>query len=104
MTSTALTYSTKRRGGACAMIASMTPEEGELLTLDRARRRRVAFFPYLMFAPAFLLIASVSFVPIGYAIVQSFFRSSTLQLGRFVGPQNYLDFFLTRNGIETLQN
>lgn len=57
-----------------------------------------------MFAPAFLLIAGVSFIPIGYAIVQSFFRSSTLALGRYVGIQNYSDFLFTRNGWETIVN
>jgi len=76
----------------------------ELIALDRPKARRVFAFPYLMFAPAFVLIASVSFIPIGYAIVQSFFRSPTLQLGRFVGLSNYGDFFLARQGIETVQN
>ncbi len=76
----------------------------ELLALDRPKRRSMAAFPYLMFAPAFLLIAGVSFLPISYAIVQSFHRSSNLSLGRFVWLDNYSDFFFTRNGVETLVN
>jgi len=86
------------------MIISGVQDGEDLLALDRPRRRRIELFPYLMFAPAFLLIAGVSFIPIGYAIVQSFFRSNTLQLGRFVGLANYSDFFFTRNGFETLAN
>ena len=73
-------------------------EPDELMLVDRPRRRRLLVFPYVMFAPAFLLIAAISFLPIGYAIVQSFHRSSTLDLGRFVELRNYSDFFFARNG------
>ena len=76
----------------------------ELLVLDRPKKWRTAAFPYLMFAPAFLLIASVSIVPIGYAIVQSFFRSNNLRLGRFIGSANYDDFFAAGSGLETVVN
>lgn len=88
------------------MVISEThaSDPDNLLALDRPRHTRVNLFPYMMFAPAFVLIAGVSFIPIGYAIVQSFFRSSTLQLGRYVGVANYEDFLFLRNGIETLQN
>lgn len=75
-----------------------------LLLLDRPRRARTLVFPYFMFAPAFLLIAGVSFIPVGYAIVQSFYRSNTLELGRFVGLQNYEEFLFTRNGIDAVWN
>jgi multiple sugar transport system permease protein len=76
----------------------------ELMIVDQPRRRRVVAVPYLMLAPAFLLIAGVSFLPIGHAVVQSFFRSSNLNLGRFVAFQNYGDFFFTRNGLGTVVN
>ena len=76
----------------------------DLMMVDQPASRRGPLFPYLMFAPAFILIAGVSFIPIGYAIVQSFFRSSTLSLGRFVGLDNYSDFLFTLNGAETLKN
>lgn len=86
------------------MAISETPEIADLLMIDRPKGWRAASFPYLMFSPAFLLIACVSFIPIGYAFVQSFFRSNTLALGRFVGAANYNDFFFTLNGFETLKN
>jgi ABC-type sugar transport system permease subunit len=76
----------------------------DLARLDRSARPRPLAFPYLMFAPAFVLIAVVSFLPIGYALVQSLFRSNTLELGRFVGLQNYSEFLFTRNGLDTLWN
>lgn len=76
----------------------------DLVTLDRPRHWRRAAYPYLMFAPAFVLIAGVSFIPIGYAVVQSFFRSSNVQLGHYVGLRNYTDFFFNLNGFEALQN
>jgi ABC-type sugar transport system permease subunit len=85
------------------MAISGAGELGDLMMLDRPRRWRAAF-PYLMFAPAFILIAGVSFIPIGYAIVQSFFRSSTLELGHYVSLRNYHDFFFTRDGIGSLEN
>jgi multiple sugar transport system permease protein len=86
------------------MALADTRDTDELMAIDRPRRRRIVAFPYLMLAPAFLLIAAVSFLPIGYAIVQSFFRSSNLNLGRFVVLQNYGDFFFTRNGLGTVAN
>src|SRR5579864_1425672 len=90
--------------GVFVMALSGLGGPEDLIALDRPQGHRIFAFPYLMFAPAFVLIASVSFIPLGYAIVQSFFRSPTLQLGRFVGLSNYSDFFLARNGFETVQN
>jgi multiple sugar transport system permease protein len=86
------------------MVISGARELDDLMQLDRSRRWRSAAFPYLTFAPALVLIAGVSFIPIGYAIVQSFFRSSTLQLGHFVGLRNYNDFFFTRDGFDSFEN
>jgi multiple sugar transport system permease protein len=86
------------------MALADTRDTDELMAIDRSRQRRIVAFPYLMLAPAFLLVAAVSFLPIGYAVVQSFFRSSNLNLGRFVVLQNYGDFFFTRNGLGTVAN
>lgn len=86
------------------MAVADARDSDDPMALDRPRRRHGLVFPYLMFAPAFLLIAAVSFLPIGYAIVQSFFRSSNLSLGRFVEFQNYSDFLFTRNGIGSVIN
>lgn len=55
---------------------------------------KVVQFAYGMIAPAVLLVAAVSFLPLGYAVVQSFHKSRYLALGQFVGVQNYLDFLL----------
>lgn len=86
------------------MSVSGLQESSELLAFDRPRRRRRLMFPYLMLAPAFILIAGVSFVPIGYAIAQSFFRSNALNFGMFAGLLNYNSFFFTRNGMESVAN
>lgn len=58
------------------------------------RRRAPLLYPYAAIAPAALLVAAVSFLPLGYAVVQSFHKSSYLQLGRFVGLANYAEFLL----------
>jgi multiple sugar transport system permease protein len=88
------------------MVVTDARDGDELASLDRPRRRRLArqAFPYLMFAPAFLLIGGVSFLPIGYAITQSFFRSRNLDMGPFIGLQNYVDFLFARNGVGSIFN
>src|SRR5258708_10440418 len=88
------------------MIVADARDDDDVQALDRPRRRRIAkqAFPYVMFAPAFLLIAGISFLPIGYAITQSFHRSSNLNLGRYVGLQNYADFLFARNGFGSIVN
>ena len=70
---------------------------GALRLSSSGKRRspdKVVLFPYGMIAPAVLLVAAVSFLPLGYAVVQSFYKSKYLALGQFVGFQNYLDFLL----------
>jgi multiple sugar transport system permease protein len=88
------------------MIGADTYGRAELAMLYRARWRRLGnlAFPYLMFAPALILILGISVVPISYATVQSFFRSPTLALGRFVGLRNYADYLFTSNGIGSIVN
>lgn len=51
------------------------------------------------FLPAFLLVAAVSFLPLFYAIRQSLFDSNYLQLGDFVGFDNYIELFTYGNGL-----
>jgi ABC-type sugar transport system permease subunit len=63
-----------------------------------AERRPGLAFPYLAIAPAVVLVALVSFAPLAYALVQSLFKSRYLELGQFVGIDNYLDFLLGRDG------
>jgi len=70
----------------------------------RRARRADKLRPYLVIAPAMLLIAAVSFSPLGYAIVQSLHRSDYLDLGRFVALENYDIFLLSGAGIRRVQN
>jgi len=60
--------------------------------------------PLLFFMPAFALVAAVSFLPLGYAIVQSFFRADYLELGTFTGLTNYADFLFTDSGLAAITN
>ncbi len=62
---------------------------------DRARR---LVFPFVAIAPAVVLVALVSFAPLAYALVQSLFKSHYLDLGQYVGLDNYADFLLGRGG------
>lgn len=79
---------------------------GGLAAFHRLRWRRFgsSAFPYVTLSPAFVLIAGISVLPIGYAILQSFFRSRNLSLGRFVGLQNYADYVIESNGIGSILN
>jgi ABC-type sugar transport system permease subunit len=51
-----------------------------------------------------LLIAAVSFSPLGYAILQSLHRSQYMELGDFVGLANYERFVLTDAGVNRVIN
>jgi ABC-type sugar transport system permease subunit len=62
------------------------------------RTPRLAF-PYVAIAPAVVLVAVVSFAPLAYALVQSLFKSRYLELGQFVGFDNYVDFLFGRDGL-----
>jgi multiple sugar transport system permease protein len=88
-------------------MAMSDDEQAELAAADGVRRRwRIGSkaYPLIMISPAVILIMSVSFIPIGYAIVQSFYRSSNLSLGRYVGFSNYSSYLFHLNGIGTIFN
>lgn len=51
-----------------------------------------ALLPYGFFLPAFLLVGAVSFIPLGYAIQQSFHAADYMGMGKFVGADNYTQF------------
>jgi multiple sugar transport system permease protein len=71
----------------------------------RGRRRRgKTLYPLLTISPAFVLILAVSFIPIGYAILQSFYRTRNVSLGRYVGLDNYSSYLFHLNGIGTIIN
>lgn len=58
--------------------------------------------PYLFFYPSLLLVAAVSFVPLFYAVRQSFFEADYLQTGSFVGLANYVAFLTTGGGLTNI--
>lgn len=60
--------------------------------------------PYLLMAPALLLVAAVSLLPLIDAVVQSLHRSNYLELGTWVGLQNYERFLLSQSGMERAWN
>jgi multiple sugar transport system permease protein len=60
----------------------------------KPRPVRPVVYPYAAIAPALILVAAVSFLPLGYAIVQSLHKSEYLALGQFVGFDNYAEFLL----------
>jgi ABC-type sugar transport system permease subunit len=59
---------------------------------------------YMFLLPAFALVCAVSFLPLGFAVVQSFFRSDYLELGRFTGISNYGDYLFGRGGPGFIRN
>jgi multiple sugar transport system permease protein len=77
--------------------------QGPLLVLI-ARRVRERTMTYSFFYPAFLLVAAVSFLPLFYAIRQSVYSADYLELGDFVGLQNYTDLFNVGGGLWNLRS
>jgi multiple sugar transport system permease protein len=71
--------------------------------INRLHRAEV-LRPYLFFMPAFALIVVVSFLPLGYATIQSFFRSDYLKLGEYAGFDNYYRYLIGRNGLHSILN
>jgi ABC-type sugar transport system permease subunit len=53
--------------------------------------------PYLFFYPSLILVAAVSFIPLFYALRQSFHGADYLKTGAFVGFANYVEL-MTRGG------
>jgi len=81
-----------------------TLAQADSAILMKRKQRQEMIQPYVFFMPAFILIAMISFIPLGYAIVQSFFRSDYLNLGSFVGFGNYYDYLISRNGLTSIIN
>ena len=54
---------------------------------------------YAFFLPAFALVASVSFLPLLYAVRQSLYKADYLDLGTFVGFGNFIRFFTQLQGL-----
>ena len=71
----------------------MTPAAARApgLASARPRGRRLDLFPYLLVAPTVLLILGLTVLPAAYAFVMSLHSVEYLDLGEFVGLQNYAD-------------
>ena len=91
----------------CALMASLAiskpaPRFGSMQPIMEALRPQLR--PLAFFMPAFVLVAAVSFLPLGYAIVQSFFRADYLDLGTFTGLAQLRRFPVPQSGIEAIVN
>jgi multiple sugar transport system permease protein len=71
---------------------------------EKVAVRRPLLYPFAAIAPAALLVALVSFAPLGYALLQSVYKSHYLDLGDFVGMANYADFLLGSGGLARVAN
>ena len=58
--------------------------------------------PLGFFLPAFLFVAAVSFLPLLYALTQSFRAADHMGMGAFVGLGNYFRFFEESKGLAAL--
>lgn len=85
--------------------SSHTATEVALAPLKSAKARKslgAKLLPYWFFLPAFIFVAAVSFIPLFYAISQSFRASDYAGMGAFVGGQNYSRFFEDGKGLAAL--
>jgi multiple sugar transport system permease protein len=73
-----------------------------MTAITRAHMRTLR--PYLWLAPALALVVAVSFWPLGYALLQSLHRSDYLDLGTYVGLENFSRFMLSEAGLERAWN
>jgi multiple sugar transport system permease protein len=58
--------------------------------------------PYLFFYPSLILVGAVSFVPLFYALRQSFHAADYLNTGAFVGFANYVELFARGGGLSNI--
>lgn len=72
--------------------------------IQRPVRLMQVLRPYLWLAPALVLVIAVSFWPLGYALVQSVYRSNYLDLGTFTGTSNFARFLFSEAGIARAWN
>lgn len=84
---------------ATAEAASLDRSRDDERAVEPRTLGSIRLQPYLFFGPAFVLVLVVSFFPLFYSIVHSLYRSKYLQLGKFVGLQNYSDFIVSPAGL-----
>ena len=79
------------------MVIEQTPQRRRAHVLRSLR-------PYALMAPAMLLVAAVSFLPLVQSVVQSLHRANYLDMGEFIGLLNYQRFLLSEAGIQRTWN
>lgn len=65
---------------------------------------RFTLQPYLFMAPAILLVLAVSFYPVLFAFRRSLYATRYMELGRFIGLANYVQFLLRGSGWHNITN
>ena len=65
---------------------------------------RFTLQPYLFMAPALLLVLAVSFYPVLFAFRRSLYATRYMELGRFIGLANYVQFLLRGSGWQNITN
>lgn len=68
----------------------------------RSRLRKERLEAAGLFYPAFALVVAVSFFPLFYAVRQSLHEADYLELGRFVGLDNFVRLFTEGGGLQFL--
>lgn len=78
------------------MASSVAQTNGTPLPQNHKRRQRIDWFPYLLVAPAVILVAVMTIYPAIFAIRLSLLDIDLLKFNRgaeFIGLQNYTDAF-----------
>ncbi len=86
------------RSGLGVVASAKRPAVG---VSAQTRGQRIDLFPYLLLAPAAVLIGAFAILPACYAVAMSFYRLNFVRLERFVGFDNYQTMFAAA---ETSQN
>jgi len=90
-----------------ALTPNSTTERMALALPGRVKAaapRRILLQPYLFLAPAIILVVCVSLYPILFAIRRSLYETRYMELGTFIGFENYRDFLFEGAGWNSLVN
>jgi ABC-type sugar transport system permease subunit len=81
----------------------ITTKSAVALTIPRARRRNVDWLPYLMVAPAVIVLSIFSLAPTLYGALVSLYNVQFVQLLEFVGLDNYVTVLTSPDFWESLR-
>jgi multiple sugar transport system permease protein len=85
------------------VITTITTKSAVALAYPRARRRRVDWLPYLMVAPAVIVLSVFSLAPTLYGALVSLYNVQFVQLLEFVGLDNYVTVLTSPDFWESLR-